>query len=1620
MNMFKIIVFSMLLSLSLSFVGCQGDNSDGTSSTIPETNTTTPPDTNTTLPPVDVNATTDIKNLAIINGNRLTITGGKTTKDIFIMGFNSSGSTNVKGSVTFQYPSEFINNNINYGIINPGTATMVDGRVQFTYTSPDDITDINGTTAQFFFYDTTNADANVSLFIDFNLTGNVVSTDPILKTLVLSDDNLSVYSNSQSESLLLQAYTDQSTININATLDVKYPANIITNGIDIGSLPSTINVVNGKASFSYTGPVDVAKTISDLASAGISNPITINTYDKVTGSNVDLFLYFITKTADPKYTTYNLKVFPESNITITTASQSVVVEAYLEDNATNKPVSGEDVIIDFFDSSKGTMSSFNGTTDVSGHIVFNYTAPSDINIADINITVKLNGDVSNKIDVPVFFDTTTIDPKYNNYALKILPENNLTIITVGESKVIDVYLSDTNANAPVSNETISLDFFAGDKGIVNTFSATTDVTGHVVFNYTAPNDINISDFNLTVRVTADQNNTVTTKIIFNEVVIDPKYTQYDLQVYPNSVDTNVSITANGQSSVIEAYLEDNATNLPVAGESIIAEFFDATKGTLSSFSATTDANGHVAFNYTAPADIANANDFNITFKLSADVTNSKYATIDFTAPPALDPKYSTYTITAVSASTNITAPLQSKIIDVYLEDNTATPAANEVILVKYFAGDKGSLDAFSKTTDANGHAAFVYTSPANVTLGDDYNLSFRLEQNTSNDSNITLTVVTASGSANYNDYNLTLVDTNRTITAVNQQETFSLFLENNGTAVANEVVLLDFFNGVKGTVDAFSGTTDTNGKVDFIYTAPSNLTDLNNTTLHFTLENNITKEVNATILVDVNAPAKDYTNYILSIVDANRTITTSSQIEVFNLFLKNNTTNTPASGDTITVDFFDGTKGVMDTFSTTTDANGKAVFTYTAPVSLTDLNDTNITFRIQNTTDSNNSVVSNLQVSAATTEAPNLSLGSSTMTVTKNAEAVAVKVLIFYSNGLPYNSGSIVVTYPQEIVDGNVSGGKFSESEVVISNGEAIFNFVGSDPVKSIGDLDFVFSYKTNTDANTTLTIKYNPDVPQLVFDDSNITVTTNGETVAIGVNVYDSNNAPYPDGNIKIIYPNDVLTGKDVGSFDASTVAVVNGKANFVYTAANPLDVNDTLVFQFYHDAQALLSEANLTVNIIPDPNQVVLTNYTLEAIYDTSINLETTKQMTFSVKDDTNTSIADSNITSLRVTVLNSALGTLEDTAGNTNTTLTVSSKNDVPMNIKSKTISGVIPVEVLVQFKDANNADKNLTKVFNVVVLSGPPTAMSLSYASTDQNSSSAKFIENWVLTVTDKYNNLVDSNPAISTGLITGYAQSSATTGNAGNYLYFDTASGGTLTEASPANDTFTSTAEVFRDIDLVNDKLVLFGTGFHFDAFGKWDIATLDSNTTLSLVDDFNGTTTGSLGYAVGNNFRNETCSGSSVVANVYAKDGNNILPNGGSMIIQVEYDYYLTGKSIMLWTNLVGEHNNTIVKIGTAKKVTLRGQGLTSETYSFAKGHTGVTRLNISITNTPEFYKNANYAYAIEVSGDANWTESNNSMVGGITSCVNSGIGFVDINFTSPSNEAGTVTLTNLVPSSEF
>jgi len=568
-----------------------------------------------------------------------------------------------------------------------------------------------------------------------------------------------------------------------------------------------------------------------------------------------------------------------------------------------------------------------------------------------------------------------------------------------------------------------------------------------------------------------------------------------------------------------------------------------------------------------------------------------------------------------------------------------------------------------------------------------------------------------------------------------------------------------------------------------------------------------------------------------------------------------------------------------------------------------------------------------------------------------------------------------------------------------------------------------------------------NTSVPVVVVSSyyQNMTLTQNSETREMEIQVYDrGTNTPYTTGNVKVSLPDSVLTGTDVGSFTEYVVPVgTNGKAIFNYTG--PQDIQ-TLVdagetgasFAFYHEENSG-SREGITVTYDLS-NGYVPANYVLTTSSsdgNQTMGLQTMKTFTLSLKDDQGTPVDDAKITQITIESKNTLIGKLVDTAngGNDVSVLTfngVDAVNSKSFPVRTYTLSGLLPIELTVTF-NANGRAQTLTVNMNIVVFSGPPTAMSISYAGVEQNSTVAKYIEKFAVTVTDAYNNPVNTRPYIATGAMVEYAVD----GSSGSEVRNTTSprlwhgvddSHGDLNGIGGNKAQFETATDVFKYVDFSNDKLVIFGSGYVYEALGKWDINDSGSYNILELKDDYNGSDRSGLFFAVGHNNRQDLCKtdGTEYVGTM--KANNYQLDDNGHALIEFEYDYHLTGKDIMVWVNLTGfqADNNTTGRIGEAKKHTLRGNGLMSrESYLVRAGSTGVElHFNVHHENAPEWYRNGHFGFAYQGCKVEDIIDHSNLHDARV--CTNGAVAYVDLNVSNPSADDCTISLVNIAVSNEF
>jgi len=434
--------------------------------------------------------------------------------------------------------------------------------------------------------------------------------------------------------------------------------------------------------------------------------------------------------------------------------------------------------------------------------------------------------------------------------------------------------------------------------------------------------------------------------------------------------------------------------------------------------------------------------------------------------------------------------------------------------------------------------------------------------------------------------------------------------------------------------------------------------------------------------------------------------------------------------------------------------------------------------------------------------------------------------------------------------------------------------------------------------------------------------------------------------------------------------------------------------IFKFYHSENtAEESRQSMEVEYKISADTYVPIDYALSVnTQDNDFSMGIPElQKTFSIvlKDRKGNIIKEKDVQIKEITVetTNSLVAKILDTSDNSLVNkLTLRNENNAAFIIKSKKLSGIVPLKAVIKFVDINGKEKELSTIVNVRVMSGPPSAISVSYVSTGQDKDRAKYIEKFAVSVTDEYGNKVNTRPYISLGALVGYTvdgrESSSVETNITKRLFYGRddilsgrANGKIIKGATVSSTTFEEGATGSSVFKWVNgegantDKLVVFGAGKNYEAMGKWDFDKVDDRT-LSLQDDYFGTDREKLYYAVGHNYYQDQCrdDGREWLGSTDSESYQ--LDDEGTVIISYKYDYHLTGKDALVWVNLNGFQADTAkdTRIGEVVKHTLRGVGLKSIPevgYHVLVGQEITAKFEIYHENAAEWYRNAKFGYRV-------------------------------------------------------
>ena len=1079
----------------------------------------------------------------------------------------------------------------------------------------------------------------------------------------------------------------------------------------------------------------------------------------------------VNATKDP--VTLSFVFSDEMNVTSSGEQRAVYIRAFDASGTLNTEGT---ITVQYPQKSDAGQFSPNTATIVDGIAQFTYTAPLDL---------QGRVDAGDTFSEYTFFSTTngTVNATLHvNYT----PGSS---IVIGEPILSQLTLSESTINITQSEETKTLTLFAytdqsttnidlsvgiqyGNTGLdVGYFSPSSPsiVDGRVTFTYNGP-------LNLLTTSGSLATTTFTLYDRANPGITAPLVVNFVPNVPVIRVESpTVTLTQNSQAETVTVLAFDSITNKAFESGTILVEYPTAiTNGSVSGGTFTqneaTIVNGKAVFSFNGPNPLSTIANQTFVFKYKENQTVSTNLVMQYT--PDL-PQIASLAIN--EATTAFTQNSQVHTVIINALDSNGDFVNSGTINVKFPAEisngtDLGTFTSFSIAV-TNGQATFSYTGPTDlvatsVATGSEIFIFTDAANNTN----------TVNWTTNFTPDTPTLRVESPTVilTGNSQAESVTILaFDSNNKAFTGGNIVIEYPTAI--TNGSVSGGTFTqaeaiieNGKATFNFVGPNPLAQIANQVFTFKYKENQSVEANLTMQYNPVLPSIA----TLAINEASTTISQDKQIHSVVINAIDTNGDFVATG-TINVKFPTAISNGTDVGSFTelsvAVVNGQATFEYSGPTNVleTSLVLANGVFEFSDAAGIASSVSWTVTYDP---EVPVIRFANSLIELTQNSQTVIVHVLGFDENNQSLHTGTISVAYPTEIVNQNANGGRFLENEAQISDGEALFTFSGPSNLEDIDDLVFTFSYKGNAlVATKDLTVKYNPPVPLLILSKTTEEVTLNSQTVNIEVDVRDGNNTnPYPSGSVIVNYSlskTDIKNGRDIGSFISSEVALVNGVASFVYTAPKNLaENNDSISFSFYHDSVGPSEDNNFTVTIDPEDGQVILTDYFLTTSYadgNITMDLEGTKLITFYIKDKDDNLLGDSNITIMDVSILNTILADLSDT----NATAVPADnkqlyKNSSSLSILSNTVSGVVPIKVVATFKGVNNENIVLTEVFNVVIVSGPPTAMSISYVSTENDADNSKFIDKMIVSLTDKYSNRVDNNPGLSVALIAGYTSDSS--------------------------------------------------------------------------------------------------------------------------------------------------------------------------------------------------------------------------------------------------------------------
>ena len=837
----------------------------------------------------------------------------------------------------------------------------------------------------------------------------------------------------------------------------------------------------------------------------------------------------------------------------------------------DKVVEDQRVTLDLIDPMKGSFDHYSAVTDYNGEVHFLYIAPADIStLRDQNLTIHAYLESNSSVDANV---TAVFKPEgyhdYTGYKVTAVPQDiNITIPE--EVKTIDVWVED-NATLPAAGETLNVVNFDRSKGQMDRFSAVTDANGHATFHYIAPKNIDGLETNFTIALAKAP--TVSPQTIHvQEGNKNPPVDTTGMKLYV--VPSEMNVSTPGESRTVSIYLENVKDESPVEGITIKANFFDPNLGTLNSYEAVTDANGRALFHYVAPEEIV-SRQFDITFDVkNAAVSLARKVRVNLMKNPPVDT--TGMKLDATPDPVKIDYANQSALINLYLSKGDAVVPDTKII-AHFFDPSTGTLSSYEATTDSSGKASFLYFAPDALPKGD-IAITFEVANGSPTlERNVTVQF-TPSAPVDTTGMKLDATPDPVKIDYANQSALINLYLSKGDAVVPDTKIIAHFFDPSTGTLSSYEATTDSSGKASFLYFAPDALPK-GDIAITFEVANGSpTLERNVTVQFTPSAPV-DTTGMKLTVVPTELNVSTAGESRTISVYVDRNTSDgvEPAEGITVKADFFDPNYGTLSSYSATTNANGQAVFEYTAPDPFVN-GDVNISFDIANATESRERNVSvHLNDSTPPIDTSSMKLytlpNEVNISVVGETRTINIYVERNTTDGVEPADG---VAVKADFFDPNY-GTLNTYSMETDANGRAAFKYTAPDRMP-VEDLNITFAI-----------VHGNPPLAKLVavhFDraryfleaDRNLTVSQTNKKYVIHAALYrqKSDGTKEPAVGKTVVAEFLMPIFGTISSYES--VVDSNGIATFQYTSPSRfVDLNDTNVTFYYKDRPVVSGKTTL-----------------------------------------------------------------------------------------------------------------------------------------------------------------------------------------------------------------------------------------------------------------------------------------------------------------------------------------------------------------------------------------------------------------------------------------------------------